>query len=169
MPARADTYTVEKYVQIVTTTAERAVARRIARALVDRRLAACVQIVGPVESTFRWQGKVDVAREWLCLIKTTRARYAQVAATVEALHPYDTPEIIALPITAGSRRYLDWLVSSIRPPSAKRRSSRPKNQDWDSPPRHKGTKRSPEGHGPRMLGALGGSIPDSGSRRFSCR
>jgi len=113
---------VEKYVQAVTTTAGRAVARRIARALVDRRLAACVQIVGPIESTYRWQGKVEVAREWLCLIKTTRARYPQVAAAVEVLHPYDTPEIIALPIAAGSRRYLDWLASSVRPPSANLKS-----------------------------------------------
>jgi periplasmic divalent cation tolerance protein len=114
---------MEKCVQTVTTTASRADARRIARALVDRRLAACVQIVGPVESTYRWQGKVTTAREWLCLIKTTQARYRQLAAAVEALHPYDTPEIIAVPIAAGSRRYLDWLASSVRPPSANRKSA----------------------------------------------
>ena len=116
MPVRADTYSVEKFVQTVTTTASRADARRIGRALVDRRLAACVQIVGPIESVYRWQGKVATAREWLCLVKTTRPRYPQVAAAIEALHPYDTPEIIALPIAAGSRRYLDWLASSVRPP-----------------------------------------------------
>ena len=116
MPVRADTYSVEKFVQTVTTTARRADARRIGRALVDRRLAACVQIVGPIESIYRWQGKVATTREWLCLVKTTRARYTQVAAAIEALHPYDTPEIIALPIAAGSRRYLDWLASSVRPP-----------------------------------------------------
>jgi periplasmic divalent cation tolerance protein len=109
---------VQKFVQTVTTTPSQTLARRIARALVDRRLAACVQIVGPVESTYRWQGKVATAREWLCLLKTTQARYPQVAAAIESLHPYDTPEIIALPITAGSRRYLDWLTSSVRPPSA---------------------------------------------------
>jgi periplasmic divalent cation tolerance protein len=114
---------VQKFVQTITTTPSRALARRIARALVDRRLAACVQIVGPVESIYRWQGKVATAREWLCLIKTTRARYLQVAAAVEALHPYDTPEIIALPIAAGSRRYLDWLASSVRPSSANRKSA----------------------------------------------
>jgi periplasmic divalent cation tolerance protein len=102
---------------VATTTANRADARRIARAVVDRRLAACVQIVGPIESTYRWQGKVESAREWLCLIKTTQARYRGLAAAVEALHPYDTPEIIALPIVAGSRRYLDWLAASVRPSS----------------------------------------------------
>ena len=106
---------MEKHVQATTTTPSRDVARRIARVLVDRRLAACVQIVGPIESIYRWQGKVETAREWLCLIKTTRARFRAVAATVEALHPYDTPEIVALPIAAGSRRYLEWLAASVRP------------------------------------------------------
>lgn len=124
MPVCADTYRVQEFVQAITTTDSRATARRIARALVDRRLAACVQIVGPIESTYRWQGKVATAREWLCLIKTTYARYRQVAAAVEALHPYDTPEIIALPIAAGSRRYLDWLAASVRPSTAKRKSVR---------------------------------------------
>jgi periplasmic divalent cation tolerance protein len=109
---------VEKYVQAITTTPSRDVARRIARALVDRRLAACVQTIGPIESIYRWQDRVKTDREWLCLIKTTRARLRKVVATVEALHPYDTPEIIALPITAGSQRYLDWLAASVRPSSS---------------------------------------------------
>lgn len=115
---------MEKYVQAITTTDSRTTARRITRTLVDGRLAACVQIVGPIQSTYRWQGRVETAREWLCLIKTTRARLREVVATVEVLHPYDTPEIIALPIDAGSRRYLDWLAASVRPSSAKTRSAR---------------------------------------------
>jgi len=115
---------VQKFVQAITTTDSRATARRIARALVDRRLAACVQIVGPIESTYRWQDRVETAREWLCLIKTTRARLREVIATLEVLHPYDTPEIVALPIDAGSRRYLDWLAASVRPPPAKTKSAR---------------------------------------------
>jgi periplasmic divalent cation tolerance protein len=115
---------VEKHVQATTTTPSRDVARRIARVLVDRRLAACVQIVGPIESIYRWQDRIETAREWLCVIKTTRARFRKVVATVEALHPYDTPEIIALPITAGSRRYLDWLAAAVRPPAASRRCAR---------------------------------------------
>jgi periplasmic divalent cation tolerance protein len=90
--------------------------------LVDRRLVACVQIVGPIESIYRWQGKVETAREWLCLIKTTRAGFRAVAATVETLHPYDTPELVALPIAAGSPRYLEWLTASVSP--AKLRSTR---------------------------------------------
>ncbi|MCX6840837.1 MAG: divalent-cation tolerance protein CutA [candidate division WOR-3 bacterium] len=114
---------MEKFVQMVTTTASRAAARHIAKAVVKRRLAACVQIVGPIESTFRWLDKVETAREWLCLMKTTQARYRELVTAVEAIHPYDTPEIIALPIAAGSRRYLDWLASSVRPPSAVRKSA----------------------------------------------
>ena len=115
MPVRVDTYIVEDFIQTITTTSRRDVARRIARALVDRRLAGCVQIVGPIESIYRWQGRIETAREWLCLIKTTRARFREVAAAIETLHPYDTPEIVALPIAAGSQRYLDWLAASVRP------------------------------------------------------
>ncbi len=114
MPAGADTYSVGKFIQVVTTTPSRLIARRVARALVDRRLAACTQLVGPIESIYRWQGKVETAREWLCLIKTTRARLLDVAATVASLHPYDTPEIVAVPIAAGSKRYLDWVAASVR-------------------------------------------------------
>jgi periplasmic divalent cation tolerance protein len=115
---------VERYYQTTTTTGSRVDARRIARALVDRRLAACVQVLGPVESTYRWQGKVVTAREWLCLIKTTRARCRQLAAAIADLHPYDTPEIVSLPIAAGSRRYLNWLAAAVRPPVARRKSAR---------------------------------------------
>jgi len=92
----------------------------MAEALVDRRLAACVQIVGPIESTYRWQGKLEVAQEWLCLMKTTRTRFRALAAAIDALHSYDTPEVVALPIVAGSRRYLEWLAASVRPPAARR-------------------------------------------------
>jgi periplasmic divalent cation tolerance protein len=111
-------------VQAVTTTPSRAAARRIARTLVDRRLAACVQVVGPIVSIYRWQGRVETAREWLCLIKTSRARFRELSVTIEDLHPYDTPEIVALPIAAGSRRYLDWLAASVRPTPARPRSAR---------------------------------------------
>jgi periplasmic divalent cation tolerance protein len=106
---------VEAFVQTLTTTSRRDLARHIARTLVERRLAACVQIVGPIESIYRWQGKIETAREWLCLVKTSRARFPEVVAAIEELHPYDTPEIIAVPICAGSRRYLDWLAASVRP------------------------------------------------------
>ncbi len=99
----------DKFVVLVTcsTAAE---ARRIARAVVDARLAACVNILpGALESIYRWKGKVESARERLLLIKTSRKRLAKLQATVERLHSYDVPEFIALPIDAGSPAYLAWL------------------------------------------------------------
>jgi periplasmic divalent cation tolerance protein len=96
-----------------TTCANRDEAERIAAALVDQRLAACVQIVGPVRSIYRWQGAVEQAEEWLCLIKTTREAYPAVEAAIRALHSYDCPEIIATQITAGSAAYLKWLGESV--------------------------------------------------------
>jgi periplasmic divalent cation tolerance protein len=85
-------------------------ARRIAKALVDRRLAACVNTVtAPVESIYRWKGKVEKAKEYLVILKTSRARFSAVERTIRELHSYEVPEIIALPIVAGSRDYLSWL------------------------------------------------------------
>jgi len=100
---------------VSTTTATAREARRIARTLVERRLAACVQVLGPIRSTYRWRGRVETATEWLCLAKTTPARSRKLAATVTELHPYDTPELTVTPITGGSRRYLDWLAASVKP------------------------------------------------------
>ncbi len=95
---------------VITTTPDEALAARIAQALVERRLAACVQIAGPVQSIFRWQGKVESAAEWQCWIKTTAARFAEVERTIRELHEYSVPEIIATPIVAGSTDYLKWLA-----------------------------------------------------------
>jgi periplasmic divalent cation tolerance protein len=90
-------------------------ARRIARALVEKRLAACVNAVtAPVESIYRWKGKLETAKEFLVLVKTTRARYAAVERIIRELHSYEVPEIIAIPIAAGSRDYLSWLSVSVQ-------------------------------------------------------
>lgn len=83
----------------------------ISALLVDRRLAACVQVVGPIESRYRWQGEVETATEWMCVIKTTLARYDEVEQAVRAAHSYDEPEILAVAVVAGSAGYLAWLVS----------------------------------------------------------
>jgi periplasmic divalent cation tolerance protein len=96
-------------VQVITTVASAEEARRIAAALVEERLAACVQIVGPIESIYRWQGKVETATEWQCWIKTRRQHYDRVEAAVRRLHSYQLPEILAMPIIAGSEAYLKWL------------------------------------------------------------
>lgn len=87
-----------------------ALARKIARAVVHERLAACVNVVrSPVESLYTWKGKLETAREHLLLIKTTTARLPQLEREVQRLHSYDVPEFIALPITEGSADYLSWL------------------------------------------------------------
>jgi periplasmic divalent cation tolerance protein len=97
------------FLQIVTTTERQEDARKIADLLVERRLAACVQIVGPVTSVYRWQGKVESAQEWQCQIKTRQAILDDVADAIHEVHPYEVPEIVAVPIVAGSREYLSWL------------------------------------------------------------
>lgn len=101
------------YLQVQTTLERRADAERLAYALVERRLAACVQIVGPIHSTYRWQGKIETAEEWLCLVKTRRDLYLVVEQAILELHPYEVPEIIALPITAGNASYLAWLEEQV--------------------------------------------------------
>jgi len=97
------------YWQIQTTAASREEAERLAQELIARRQAACVQIGGPIRSVYRWAGTVESSEEWTMTIKTTAARYADVAATIKELHTYQTPELIALPILAGSADYLAWL------------------------------------------------------------
>lgn len=84
-------------------------ARTIARALVERRLAACVNVLSPCQSVYRWQGDIEEAEEVPLLIKTTLQAYPALETTLHALHPYDTPEIIALPLAAGLPAYLGWV------------------------------------------------------------
>jgi periplasmic divalent cation tolerance protein len=103
----------DKFVVLVTCSTP-AEAQRIARAVVDARLAACVNILpGAIQSIYRWKGKVESARERLLLIKTSRKRLAKLQAAVERLHSYDVPEFIAIPIAAGSPAYLSWVEESL--------------------------------------------------------
>jgi periplasmic divalent cation tolerance protein len=100
--------------QVVTTTEHKDDALKIAHRLVELRLAACVQIVGPVTSVFRWKGVVEQAQEWQCWAKTLAARYADVETAIREHHPYDEPEVIAVPIAAGSDSYLKWLADEVK-------------------------------------------------------
>lgn len=100
---------MSEFCQIVTTTDTREIAQAIARALVECRLAACAQISGPIESVYRWQGAIETAQEWRLTIKTRAALYPEVESAIRALHPYQTPQIIAIPIATGSADYLAWL------------------------------------------------------------
>jgi periplasmic divalent cation tolerance protein len=89
-------------------------AERIARRLVQARLAACCNIVrSPVRSIYRWKDKIESAREVLLVIKTSRRRFPKLQAAIKNLHSYEVPEIIALPIAAGSQGYLSWLADSV--------------------------------------------------------
>ena len=103
------------FIQVFTTTSRKEEADTIAAALVDRRLAACVQVVGPMTSVYRWQGKVETSQEWLCVIKSRESLYPALEEAIEELHSYEVPEIVALPIVAGSAAYLSWLEREVKP------------------------------------------------------
>lgn len=94
---------------VITNTPDRGVALKIARVLIERRLAACVNILADCTSVFRWQGKLETATEVMLMIKTRAAIYDEVEAAIRGLHPYELPEIVAVPIERGSSAYLDWV------------------------------------------------------------
>ena len=98
---------------VLTTTGSREEAEKIAHALVERGLAACVNIVGPIHSVYRWQGKVASANEHLLLIKSTAAGFNGVARAIRELHSYELPECIELAIESGSAEYLTWIEQSV--------------------------------------------------------
>jgi periplasmic divalent cation tolerance protein len=102
-------------VVVLVTSGSRKEARRIARTLVGEKLAACANIVGaPVESIYRWKGRIETAREILLLVKTSRRHFRALERRIRELHSYDVPEIIALPIAAGSAGYLRWIEDSFQ-------------------------------------------------------
>ncbi len=101
------------YLQVLTAAGSEQEAERISAALVERRLAACVQTIGPIAGRYRWQGKIERSTEWLCLAKTEASRYPELEAAIRELHSYEEPEIVATPIVAGSRGYLDWVSHSV--------------------------------------------------------
>ena len=98
---------------VLTTAGSDDEARKLAQALVERRLAACVNIVSQVESVYRWQGKVESAAEWLLVIKTTTGAFESVRDAVRELHSYDLPECVMLGVDGGSEPYLDWISASV--------------------------------------------------------
>ena len=104
----------ENQIVILCTVPDQGSGERIAQALVEERLAACVNQVPGLVSTYRWEGKVQKANECLLIIKTTGARFEAVKERIKSLHSYELPEIIALPITAGSKDYLNWLAENSK-------------------------------------------------------
>ncbi len=104
-----------QYLQVQTTTDSRAEAMELSRAAVESRLAACAQVAGPVGSTYWWDDRVERIEEWLVLLKLPADRYDELAAFITERHSYDEPEIVALPIVAGSAAYLSWMREETRP------------------------------------------------------
>jgi periplasmic divalent cation tolerance protein len=100
---------VSQFLQVMTTTDKKEDAGAIARSLVEKRLAGCVQVLGPITSTYRWEGEIETAEEWLCIAKTRAELYDQVEVAIRGLHPYDVPEILAVPVSQGNPAYLQWL------------------------------------------------------------
>ncbi len=98
---------------VLSTAGSQEEARKIAQALVERRLAACVNILGPMESVYSWQGKVETAPEFLLVIKTTAAAFARVRDAIRELHSYEVPECVMLNIEDGSEPYLKWLGEAV--------------------------------------------------------
>jgi periplasmic divalent cation tolerance protein len=105
---------MKSYIQVSTATETKEQAQKIAQYLVEQKLAACVQILGPITSTYRWKDKVENAKEWLCLIKTQEGLYKELEKAILNLHSYETPEIIAVPIVQGSSGYLSWLENEVK-------------------------------------------------------
>ena len=98
-----------RHCQVVTTIDSRDAAEALARSAVAERVAACAQVVGPITSTYWWRGQIETAQEWQIVFKSTVKRYAALEEHIRAHHSYDVPEIVCLPITAGSLAYLAWL------------------------------------------------------------
>ena len=99
---------------VLTTTSDKKDAESLAQALLMHHLAACVQIAGPMESRYWWNERIETSREYLCLIKTRRERYVEVEKLLLELHPYDVPEIVALPAEGVSAAYFQWLCGQVK-------------------------------------------------------
>jgi len=102
------------YIQIFTTTASKEDAKNISREVVQKRLAACTQIIGPITSTYWWKDQVEEEEEWLCIMKTANKLYGELEKLIKGIHPYEEPEIVAVPIISGSQGYLEWLEKEVR-------------------------------------------------------
>lgn len=104
----------DEFIQVVTTTGSQKQADDLSEIILREHLAACVQIEGPIVSRYHWQGKMEEAQEWRCVIKTRSRLFAAVAAVIRDNHSYDVPEIIALPISDSAASYRQWLEEEIR-------------------------------------------------------
>ena len=105
---------MDDYVQVFVTAGSLEEAKTIAGAIVEQRLAACVQVIGPMHSAYWWQGQMETAEEYLCLMKTNRRVFRSLETAIKEVHSYETPEILAMPVVEGSEDYLFWLQGELR-------------------------------------------------------
>ena len=105
---------MQDYVQVLVSIDDEDKAHDLQRLILKHRAAACVQILGPISSAYWWEGQIEEAQEWLCLAKTRRSEYGRLESLVKQNHPYETPEIIAIPILAGNKEYLEWIDSETK-------------------------------------------------------
>ena len=124
-------------VVILVTAASKDECHKIARHLVESKLAACVNITAPIESIYRWEGKIADDQEYQLIIKSTRELFPEIKAAISKLHSYHTPEIICLPIIEGSRNYLEWVGDSVKRASPPEDSAVPLTAN-PSPPKGRG-------------------------------
>jgi periplasmic divalent cation tolerance protein len=104
-----------EFIQVFITVNNNEKAREIAHMLIEKRLAGCVQISGPVNSVYRWQGRIMEDQEWLLIVKSDRNHFIELENEVKRIHPYEVPEILALPVAEGNISYLNWLKGVLLP------------------------------------------------------
>ena len=101
-------------IQVTVSIDSKEAAQRIAMAVIEKKLGACVQVSGPITSTYTWEDQVQMDEEWLCVIKTTLECYSDLEAMIVDLHHYEVPEILAVPVDTGFSLYMDWIRESVR-------------------------------------------------------
>ena len=102
-----------KFIQVLTTAGTKEDAQKIAQSVVEKRLAGCAQVIGPITSTYWWEGKIETAEEWLCIIKSRDGLYKDLEKAIQQIHPYKVPEILAVPVIEGSQSYMEWLDGEL--------------------------------------------------------
>ena len=106
---------MNEFIQILTTVNDEKKAGEIARLLLRKRIVACVQIIGPISSSCWWKGSMVEAKEWMCLAKARAIDYEEIEATIKSAHPYEVPEILAVPVHFGNPAYLSWIREETAP------------------------------------------------------
>lgn len=104
----------KNYIQIITTIDDKSIAKKIANELLDKKLASCIQISGPVTSNYSWENKIECTEEYMCIIKTRDSLYKEIEQLIIEIHPYEVPEIISTKILDGSQSYLEWMDKIIK-------------------------------------------------------